>query len=231
MPEYVPSSTEAVIQLTDLQVIVVDYSAKTWTLKAYDTSTSSWVTMLTVDFDGNVVGVGSFTLPSATVQNDLTVDGNASVGGTLSVTGASTLSGGVSGNLAVSGAIKSTNVNLKKSASPTVATSTGTPAETTIITPDADHNQIVLLGGTITIGGTLATGEDITVTIVAYYSDSTTGSISKTFSALGTTDLTTADIHALIKDGTYITKITAKAQSNKTTTSATATVEISAFQG
>lgn len=126
------------------------------------------------------------------------------------------------------GTIASGNPLLNKSASPTVATSTGTPTEVTVVEPDTNHLQVIPLGGSITLSG-LATGETVTVTIIAHYSDGTTGSISKTLS--GNADLTTSDINSLIKDGVYITKIGAEAQSSNTSTSATCTVQISAMQG
>ena len=136
----------------------------------------------------------------------------------------------VDGNVSA-GTIKSGNVLLKKSASPTVAPSGTTPTEVTVVEPDANHEQVIPLGGSVTAGGTFGTNETVTVTIIAHYSDGTTGSITKTFTATGTQDLTSADIVALVKDGVYITSIGAEASSSLTSTSATVSVEIAAMQG
>ncbi len=194
MPAYSPSSTEGVLQLTDLCVLVFDTSTNKWTIKWYDSTSASWVDVLTIDGS-----TGDCSIP---------------------------------GNLSVSGQSKTKDVNIANSASPTVAASGGTPTEVTVVQPDSNHNQIIPIAGKITIGGTLATGEDITVTIIAHYNDGTTGTTSKTISSATTVNLDLGDIYNLIAGGSgkYITAIGAEAQSNKTTTSATCTVEIAAIQ-
>jgi len=124
--------------------------------------------------------------------------------------------------------VTSKNPLLKKSVSPTVAGSGATPTEVVVL---ENIYQVIPIGGSITGGGTFGTNETVTVTITAYYSDGTTGSITKSLTSATTIDLTLADIVDLIKDGVYITKITAKAQSSLTATSATVTVTLAGMCG
>jgi len=143
-----------------------------------------------------------------------------------------------SGGVSVSGEVRSDTVSadtvkskdalLNKTATPAVSNS---PTEVTVVAPDADHIQVVPIGGSIAVGGTFASGETVDVTIIAHYSDGTTGSITKTYTATETTDLTLSDIVSLIKDGVYITEIGAEAKTSLTTTSSvTVSVTIAAWQ-
>lgn len=131
----------------------------------------------------------------------------------------------------MSGTVSSKNPLLKKSASPTVAPSGTTPTEVNVLPLDANHFQVIPIGGSITGGGTFGTNETVTVTIIAHYSDGTTGSITKTLTSATTVDLTLSDIVNLIKDGVYIVSVGAKAQSSLTATSATVTVTLAGMYG
>lgn len=114
-------------------------------------------------------------------------------------------------------------VGLNKSVSPTVAASGATPAAVDVA-PDTGFSALFPIWIKVTLGS-LATGETITVTITATYDDGTTNSISETLSASGSIDPS-----ALIADGKVITKLSITAQSNKTTTTATCTVNVIGFQ-
>jgi hypothetical protein len=76
----------------------------------------------------------------------------------------------------------------------------------------------------ITIGGTLASGEVITVKIEAVYSDSTTAYIEKSYTETGSEWISDDDVLNIISDTRDITKLNIYAKTNQTSTSATVTV-------
>jgi len=138
------------------------------------------------------------------------------------------VTGNVGSDTVTATTIKSKDPLLNKTATPTVANS---PTEVTVVAPDANHDQVIPIGGSIVVGGTFASGETVDVTIIAHYSDGTTGSITKSYTATGTTDLSLSDIVSLIKDGVYITEIGAEAKTSLTTpSSVTVSVTIAAWQ-
>lgn len=89
--------------------------------------------------------------------------------------------------------------------------------------PATNFSSLVPLGMSIVFGGTFGT-ETATVNIDVTYSDATVVSIQKTATAIGTTDLTVADMFALMKDSVYITKISVKSKSSIASSTATVTV-------
>lgn len=136
----------------------------------------------------------------------------------------------ISGNVSITGWTSFVNTLVKSSVSPTLGTDGAFGPTVDVVTPDANHIGIVPMTVKITVGGTLATDESITVRIIAIYSDSTTAYVDKTYTTTGDNYLTTEDLHTLIPDGLYIVKLQAAAASSATTTSATVTVEASAIQ-
>jgi hypothetical protein len=116
-----------------------------------------------------------------------------------------------------------------KSASPTLGTS-GTLGAASVISPDSGYYAVVPLGISITVGGTLAAGETITVKITFNLDNNTTTSITKQYTATGTDYLTDADFFSLWANGVHITSISVQAASSAATTSATVTVTVRGIQ-
>jgi hypothetical protein len=117
----------------------------------------------------------------------------------------------------------------KAVASPTLGTG-GTLGAAVDLSPTSGFNAVVPLQILIEVGGTLAAGESITVKITAVYSDGTTGSVSKSYTATGWYALDYWDIDSLTKDGCYITKFQAQAASSAASTSATVRVIVIGIQ-
>jgi hypothetical protein len=90
------------------------------------------------------------------------------------------------------------------------------------LTPPSGFASIVPLGMNIVIGGTVGS-ETITAQVIATYSDSTTATLSKTFTATGTTALTTTDFITLFKDGVFINKLSVVSKTTIASTAATVT--------
>jgi hypothetical protein len=116
-----------------------------------------------------------------------------------------------------------------KSASPTLGTS-GTLGAASTISPDPGYYAIVPLGISITIGGTLASGETITVVITFNLDNKTTTSVTKQYTATGTNYLADADFFSLWANGVHITSISVQAASSAATTSAKVTVSVRGIQ-
>jgi len=141
----------------------------------------------------------------------------------------------VGGDLTVKGTLTASDVSYKTplvsaSVSPTVGTGGSAGAASTVLAPTSGHVGVVPLGGSVVFGGTFASGETVTVTITATFSDNTTASITKSATATGTVELTTADLFGIVKNGTYITKVEATAASSASSTSATVTVSMWGIQ-
>ncbi|MGC8584374.1 MAG: hypothetical protein ACP5MH_11715 [Thermoproteus sp.] len=98
------------------------------------------------------------------------------------------------------------------------------------ISPDPGYYAIVPLGVSITVGGTLAAGETITVSITFNLDNNTTTSVTKQYTATGTYYLTDADFFSLWADGVHIRSILVQAASSAATTSATVTVSVRGIQ-
>jgi len=118
---------------------------------------------------------------------------------------------------------------LLKSVSPDLGTG-GELGAASSITPDTGYSRIVLLGAKIAVGGSLATGESVTVRITVNYSDGSSAYIEKTYSATGDDYLTEADLQSLYKNGVGVSSIDVQAASSATTTSATVTVTVRGTQ-
>lgn len=116
---------------------------------------------------------------------------------------------------------------LLKSVSPTLGTG-GTLGAASTISPDL--RRIIPQGVKITIGGTLATGESVTVRVTFNFDDGTSLYVDKTYSATGDDYLAEADLQSLWKNGVGISSIDVQAASSATTTSATATVQVRGIQ-
>jgi hypothetical protein len=78
----------------------------------------------------------------------------------------------------------------------------------------------------ITIGGSLASGETITVKITLYFSDGSSSYIIKTYTATGTYELGIADKVSLLQNGKDIQYIMFNAMSNQASTNATVTATV-----
>lgn len=116
-----------------------------------------------------------------------------------------------------------------KSVSPTLGTG-GTLGTESAIEPDTNFSRLLPIGIRINIGGTLGTGESITVRITFYFEDGTSNYIDKTYNATGDYSLDEVDFASLLKDGVGITKIGVQAASSATSTSATVTVYVRGFE-
>lgn len=90
------------------------------------------------------------------------------------------------------------------------------------LTPPSSYYSIFPEAMDVVFGGTFGS-ETVTANIVVTYSDSTTTTITKTATAVGTVSLTSTDKIALIKDGLYITKIEVSCQSTISSSVATVT--------
>lgn len=176
--------------------------------------------------DSNV-GISGNTV----ISGDASVGNNITVGGTASIAGAATADSlTTSTSIKTDGWLSHKNTLLNNSASVAVGTGGSYGAASTILAPDSNHVGVVPLAGSVTVGGTVGTSETITVEIIAHYSDGTTGSITKSFTATGTDYLTAADLLTLLKNGVYIESVTAQAESSATSTSATVTVAAAGLQ-
>jgi len=98
------------------------------------------------------------------------------------------------------------------------------------LTPDANYVRIVPLGITIVVGGTVASGETITVKVQFNFDDGTNLYVSKSYTATGTYYLSEDDLRSLWKNGVGITSISVAAGSSASSTSATVTVYIRGIQ-
>jgi len=78
----------------------------------------------------------------------------------------------------------------------------------------------------ITIGGSLASGETITVKITLFFSDGSSTYITKTYTATGTYELSIADKVSLQQNGKDIQYIVFNAMSNQASTNATVTATV-----
>lgn len=116
---------------------------------------------------------------------------------------------------------------LLKSVSPTLGTG-GTLGTASTISPDL--RRITPQGVKVTIGGTIATGESITVRITFNFDDGTSAYIDLTYTATGDNYLTEADLQSLWKNGVGISSIDVQAASSATSTAATVTVQVRGIQ-
>jgi len=95
---------------------------------------------------------------------------------------------------------------------------------------DGDHVYPYVLRGIsgirITVGGTFATGETVTVKITFYWNDGSSTYIEKPFTATGTYDLTVSDLLSLLKNDVYLTSIGAQAKTDQASTSVTVDVTV-----
>jgi hypothetical protein len=102
-----------------------------------------------------------------------------------------------------------------------VTTVTGVPCSTTaatygtasVISADSGFAAMVPLSGLITFTGTISS-ETITARILATFDDGSTVSVTKTATQTGTTELGSADLRTLAKDGLNTVSLSIAAQSN-----------------
>lgn len=104
----------------------------------------------------------------------------------------------------------------------------GSAGSPTSLTPTSPYKYLLLVAMRITAGGTFATGETVTVDITITYSDGTTTTITKSFTATGSEDLNPSDLASLSEK--LITSIEVTASSDQTSTSVTIDVDIYAFE-
>ncbi len=118
---------------------------------------------------------------------------------------------------------------LLKSVTPSLGTG-GALGSAVSISPDSGYSRIDVKGIKITVGGTLATEETITVRITFNWDDGSTTYIDKSFTATGDYFLAEADFQALWKNLVGLTGIIVQASSSATSTSATVTVVVRGMQ-
>ncbi|HEY8805477.1 MAG TPA: hypothetical protein VIM42_10315 [Clostridium sp.] len=117
------------------------------------------------------------------------------------------------------GTIKPMNYNKSTVSNPSATANTlGTAV---ILLPATNFTGIYPEAIDFVFGGTFGS-ETVTAQITATYSDLTTGIVTKTATAVGTTSFSNSDLMALIKDGVFITQ--ASFQSKSTIASSLATV-------
>ncbi len=85
---------------------------------------------------------------------------------------------------------------------------------------------ILPLAVAMTAGGTVGTSETVTIEIITTFSDATTATVTHAFTAVGTYQLTQAEVSTLTKDAVYITQTSVASMSSLTATTATTTVNI-----
>jgi hypothetical protein len=85
-----------------------------------------------------------------------------------------------------------------------------------------------LVSVVITAGGTFGT-ETLTVRVTATFSDATTASITKDFTAVGSTALTNEEIEDLMADGVAITKLSVDCKSTIASSTATGGANVAAL--
>jgi len=118
---------------------------------------------------------------------------------------------------------------LLKSVSPPLGTG-GSLGSAVSISPDTGYSRIIPQGVTIAVGGTLASGETITVRIRFNFDDGTSAYKDFSFTATGSYTLTESDLQSLWKNGASITSISVQVASSASSTSATVTVTVRGFQ-
>jgi len=117
------------------------------------------------------------------------------------------------------GTIKPMNYNKSTLSNPSATINTlGTAV---ILLPATNYTGIYPQAIDVVFGGTFGS-ETATAQITATYSDLTTGTVTKTATAVGTVSFTNSDLMSLIKDGVYITQTSF--QSKSTIASSLATV-------
>lgn len=130
--------------------------------------------------------------------------------------------GDISGTAAIqSSKIASQKMYNKSNASNPSATAS-TYGTAVALTPPTGFAALMPIGMNIVFGGTFG-AETVTANVTVTYSDSTTASITKTATAVGTTTLSTTDFLSLAKDGVYINNISVKSQSTIASSAATVT--------
>jgi hypothetical protein len=132
--------------------------------------------------------------------------GNADISSTASI---------VSSKLAI-------QKNYKKSSVANPSATANTDGTIVDLLPITGYVALNPLFFNVVFGGTFG-AETVTSTISVAYSDTTTTSITKTATAVGTTSLTGTDLMGLIKDGVYINKISVKSKSSISSSTVTVT--------
>lgn len=132
-------------------------------------------------------------------------------------------------NVSTGSAVNLEPILILASASPPLGTS-GTLGSAVSITPSTGYSRIVPLGVKITVGGTLDTGESITVRVTFVFSDNSTLYVSKTYTATGDDYLGDADFFTLWKNGVGVARIDVQAASSAASTAATVTVTVRGVQ-
>ncbi len=116
---------------------------------------------------------------------------------------------------------------LKKSVSPTLGTG-GSLGGAETVAPDLA--RIVPIGIVVSVGGSLASGESISVRITANYDDGSSSYIDLSYSATGDYEVPETDLQSLIDNDKAITSLNIQAGSSESSTSATVTVTIRGIQ-
>jgi len=112
-----------------------------------------------------------------------------------------------------------------KSTSPSLGTG-GSLGSAVTLSPDTNYVRIIPLGITIVVGGTVASGETITVQVKLNFDDGTSNYVNKSYTATGTYYLSEDDFRSLWKNGVGISNISVAAGSSASSTSATVTVYV-----
>lgn len=112
--------------------------------------------------------------------------------------------------------------NYNKSTISNPSTTLGTFGTALVLTPPTGFLGLFPEAIDIVYGGTFGS-ETVTAQITATYSDTTTGVVTKTATAVETVSFTNSDLMSLIKDGVYITQTSFQSQSTIANSAVTVT--------
>ena len=210
----------------------------------WDSASATWVDELVMNMVtgvSSIIGTFTFTdiiltsetLPTGSAGQvaydgtDLQFYGTAWINLTSDIstntTNISTNTTDIASNLSL---INTPNSLFVKSAVPTAGISSA--YGTAVIEAAPTNKGIVPLSIDMVIGGTVGT-ETLIIQVEVTFSDTLTAIVTHSFTALGTYQLTTAEIESLLKDGVYITQIAVASQTSATSTTATTTANIYAL--
>ncbi len=237
MPEYSPSSTEAVLQLSDVLVLVFDTSTNKYTIKWYNSSTASWEEV--VQYDG---ANKQFTILPTVIDNLELNFGTDNDFGVLYDSSSDTFVIKDNTNGTEVTIPKNQNRNLGqfskyRNVAVTTGVSIGASGSPATIASMSVSNSDFMTLMPLTIKATpsgLGTSETATFSVVATLDDGSTVTLASKTTAAGSTateTFTPADYDfTLIGDGKRIVKLEVTAESSATSTSATATATIGAIE-
>jgi hypothetical protein len=112
-------------------------------------------------------------------------------------------------------------VFINKAGSSVAAGTGGAYGSESAVTPDGGFNSIIPFKVRVTVGGTFAAEETVTVRYRLYWSDGTYTDLTTSVTATGNYDIDMPTIAVNLKNGVYCNKITVAGASSASTTSVT----------